>query len=872
MSFKLSVTALAVALTSVANAQQTPSSNGAAGQELEPLVVTGSLIKSADKVGFNQVQVITASDIQATGTTTVSEFLRTIAVNSASSWADDFAYGAAGGSGIALRGLSEKYTLVLVDGQRAAPYAEPSNGTDAFFDLNSLPLNAIERIEVVKTGAVSQYGSDAIAGVVNIITKKEIKGLEVGAAFGGAAAGTEHTEKLDLLGGFGDLKADRYNVTASASYFKQQGYTLADRANTSGQNYSGQSHGFITQGADYWQPTGAGNAGAAFAPCPSGGAATSSTILNGPGSGTACGVNTANGTSLHPDEKRINGKIRATFAVSDDLEAYADLWESHNTTMTAQGYNGIGNSVEAYNLQNFSISQVSNLVPAGNPYNPYRAATPLTYTFLGQPQVVTTTGNFYRVSAGLNGTLKAGAADWAWTAAVSQSESSVHNTESGLLSVAGITSILDNGVFDFANPGATPNGLASLYTSDRNSARFKIDTVDLSASTTSVARLPGGDVGVGVGVQYRREDQQESDYSQQASALAVPFFLQSIDGRRNVSAAYYQINVPILSSLSVTQSSRYDHYSDFGNAFSPRFGVRFQPIKSVTAYASYSRGFRAPTFAENAQADSSGIQQAVDPHSPVNSTTPQAYPVLLRGNPQLAPEHTRNYNLGAEFSPTAWTSVGIDWYRVTIDSVIGTGSLQALINTNNPAVVVRNANGTIAYVNFDFQNLNQLNTDGIEYTFRQGIPIPLGSLTLSGDAVYVAHFRQTSGGVTQDFAGNDGAINTPFGASFPHWKGNANLNWATESFSTTLTLLYTGAYQQTQEGPTQRTPSFSQLNLTGNYTGIDHVTISAAIKNLANRTPPYYPLWLYFPTHVAFDQSLYSDEGRYMEIGVKYRF
>jgi iron complex outermembrane receptor protein len=872
MSFKLSVTALAVALTSVANAQQTPSSNGAAGQELEPLVVTGSLIKSADKVGFNQVQVITASDIQATGTTTVSEFLRTIAVNSASSWADDFAYGAAGGSGIALRGLSEKYTLVLVDGQRAAPYAEPSNGTDAFFDLNALPLNAIERIEVVKTGAVSQYGSDAIAGVVNIITKKEIKGLEVGAAFGGAAAGTEHTEKLDLLGGFGDLKADRYNVTASASYFKQQGYTLADRANTSGQNYSAQSHGFITQGADYWQPTGAGNAGAAFSPCPSGGAATSSTILNGPGSGTACGANTANGTSLHPDEKRINGKIRATFAVSDDLEAYADLWESHNTTVTAQGYNGIGNSVEAYNLQNFSISQVSNVVPAGNPYNPYRAATPLTYTFLGQPQVVTTTGNFYRVSAGLNGTLKAGAADWAWTAAVSQSESSVHNTESGLLSVAGITNILDNGVFDFANPGATPNGLAGLYTSDRNSARFKIDTVDLSASTTSVARLPGGDVGVGVGVQYRREDQQESDYSQQASALAVPFFLQSIDGRRNVSAAYYQINVPILSSLSVTQSSRYDHYSDFGNAFSPRFGVRFQPIKSVTAYASYSRGFRAPTFAENAQADSSGIQQAVDPHSPVNSTTPQAYPVLLRGNPQLAPEHTRNYNLGAEFSPTAWTSVGIDWYRVTIDSVIGTGSLQALINTNNPAVVVRNANGTIAYVNFDFQNLNQLNTDGIEYTFRQGIPIPLGSLTLSGDAVYVAHFRQTSGGVTQDFAGNDGAINTPFGASFPHWKGNANLNWATESFSTTLTLLYTGAYQQTQEGPTQRTPSFSQLNLTGNYTGIDHVTISAAIKNLANRTPPYYPLWLYFPTHVAFDQSLYSDEGRYMEIGVKYRF
>jgi iron complex outermembrane recepter protein len=240
MSFRLSTTVLMAGFASVAIAQQGTAPAVPADQELQAIVVTGTLIRSADRVGFNQVQVITQEDIQATGTTTASEFLRTLAVNSASSWADDFAYGAAGGAGLALRGLSEKYTLVLVDGQRAAPYAEPSNGTDAFVDLNSLPLNAIERIEVVKTGAVSQYGSDATAGVVNIITKKDAHGLDVGAAYGTAGGGTEHTEKLDLLGGFGDLKSDRYNVTASASYFKQAGYTLADRADTRGQDYSNQ--------------------------------------------------------------------------------------------------------------------------------------------------------------------------------------------------------------------------------------------------------------------------------------------------------------------------------------------------------------------------------------------------------------------------------------------------------------------------------------------------------------------------------------------------------------------------------------------------------------------------------------------------------
>ena len=142
--------------------------------------MTGSLIRSSDKVGFNQVQVVTAKDIQDSGATTVSDFLRQTSANSANSWSEGQTSNfAAGGAGIALRGLSEKYTLVLVDGQRVAPFAFFSNSIDQFFDLNTLPLNVIDRIEIVKTGAVSQYGSDAIAGVVNIITKHDFQGLQL---------------------------------------------------------------------------------------------------------------------------------------------------------------------------------------------------------------------------------------------------------------------------------------------------------------------------------------------------------------------------------------------------------------------------------------------------------------------------------------------------------------------------------------------------------------------------------------------------------------------------------------------------------------------------------------------------------------------
>ncbi|WP_152825443.1 TonB-dependent receptor plug domain-containing protein, partial [Burkholderia cepacia] len=149
--------------------EATPAASGANGQgkvaQIKRFEVTGSLIRQADKTGFQQVQTITPKEIQASGAVTVTDFLRDAAANSANSWGEGQSGNfAAGAAGIALRGLSEKYTLVMVDGQRVAPYAFFSNSVDSFFDLNTIPLNDIERIEIVKTGAVSQYGSDAIGG------------------------------------------------------------------------------------------------------------------------------------------------------------------------------------------------------------------------------------------------------------------------------------------------------------------------------------------------------------------------------------------------------------------------------------------------------------------------------------------------------------------------------------------------------------------------------------------------------------------------------------------------------------------------------------------------------------------------------------
>ena len=826
------------------------------GKGLETVEVTGTLIRSSERSEYNQVQVIGADDLVKGGAVTLSEYLRALAVNSASSWGDNFAYGAWGGGGIALRGLSEKYTLVLVDGIRVAPYGWPSNGSDSFVDLNTIPVSLVERIEIVKTGAVSEYGSDAIGGVINIITRKRYHGLEADAAYGNATHGGEPTRRLSVIGGVGDLNQDHYNLTASASYFLQGGYTLADRANTRNQTYDGVFSG----AADFWSP-GGGNTGAALSPCPSGSVvAPASALLTGPGGGTACAVSTASGISLHPHEERGQAALNLTVRLSDDITGIAQLWDSRNVT---SGYQT--------NSTNAGYASYTGTVAASNIYNPYGVATPLTYTFLGQPLGLTVRSNFYRALAGLEGeTGTAGFGQWNWKATVTHSQSTVDNEATGLLSLAGLANVYANSVFDFAQPHQTPAGLTGVYQSDRNQAISKLDSFDASAATTELFRLPAGAVGAGVGAQFLRESQVATNYPLQAQSLVTPVYLQAIDGKRNVAALYYQVNIPLLSTLTLSQSSRYDHYSDFGSAFSPRFALSFKPLRGLNTYASYGRGFRAPTLAETSQAQSTGIQSATDPFSP----TPDkllGVPVLGGGNPGLRAEHTENYNVGAVWTPSRSTELGIDLYRVSIRDVIGTPNVQALINANDPSIVVRGSNGQISYVNITGENLNSLVTDGVELTARKSLPTAVGTFRIAADWAYVRHFTQTSYGNLVDFAGNDYAMDTPYGASFPRWKGNTSVGWAGGSVDAALTWNYTGPYLAILSNGA-RIPSFGRVNLAVDYSGVHNLTAYAKINNLFDHYPPFDPIFLNFPGQPPYDPSLYNNEGRYAEVGLRYKF
>lgn len=837
--------------------------------------MTGSLIKSADKVGYNQVQTITAKDIQRSGATTVADFLRDVSANSANSVGENTPGFAPGGAGIALRGLSEKYTLVLVDGQRVAPFGFAVNGTDSFFDIDAIPLNMVERIEIVKTGAVSQYGSDAIAGVVNIITKKDFQGLQLGGGFGGATSGGDETKKFDLTAGFGDLNADRFNVTMGASVYQQNGYTLAYRSDTSSQNDLDRPFGGLDGAADYIEPNGKGNGGAWKGPCPSGGfMAPGASTLNGPASGSTCVVNTADGYSGEPESLRLNAKLHATFQLTDTVQAFADIWESRDTTTLDQGYASIGDNTSAYDPSTGGVTQVDNTLSQNNIHNRSHQDVPINYTFLGQPISNQSTANFYRASTGVKGTFSTPTlGDWDWSAALGHSQSTVDSTLSGLLSTTGLANILGpQGQFNFANPNA--DGLNGLYTSASQLAISKLDTVDLTAATDDLFTLPAGNVGLGLGAQFMHESEFISPLNAVAAGEAIPPYvnIQDVDGERNVAAVYYQLDIPIVSHLSFSHSGRYDHYSDFGGAYSPRFALRWQPVPMLTAYASYDRGFRAPTLIETSQTNAYTFQDFVDPYNPVNPGQASAIPEKVAGNPNLQPERTKNYNLGFELSPNTNTEIGIDWYKIVISNVIGTADVQTQIDENDPNIVHRNPNGSIAYVDSTYENLSSMRTDGFELTFRKAQPTDYGTFTLAGDFAYVWHFDVDDGGNTTNCAGNDNCISQPFGASFPRWKGNLTLDWNYRKFDTALTYQYTGPFTSTQQPVVPGSvASYSQFNLVATYTGFKHWTVYAGINNLFDRTPPFDPLMQYW-YRIPYDPSLNDNEGRFAEVGATYRF
>ncbi|AXI04163.1 TonB-dependent receptor [Aquirhabdus parva] len=834
-------------------------------QPVEQVVVTGSNIRGVQKEGASAVQVITAKQIKASGKTNLPDILRSISANSGNSFNEQYTGSfSAGTAGVSLRGLGQKNTLILLDGKRLANYATAQDLQDTFVDINSLPLAAVERIEVLKDGASAVYGSDAVAGVVNIILKKNFQGVELGGSLGHSGGGTGQDERnYQFLAGKGDLNKDGYNIFFSLDGQIREELDATDVGYLRDSDFRSKAGGRLN-----WTPTNYYNND------PTQGFSKAVGPVQrvpwgeiSPGKkGDVWAYNPAQYDTLMPSINRYHALLRGTLQINDQLQAYSELLYSHSTaSFIFGGPLSIGSSLQAWDNANQRLTKIDTTLPVGNPANPNAVPTPVSTNLwsLGIRNKTDST-EFSREVIGLKGSFNT----WDWDLSALHSESRLQETVTNFGNRYAFQQLLANGGYDFTTINNPASAVNALSLSTLRPAVSKLNVIDATIAGP-LWTLPAGDIGFAAGYQFRNESLNSQTSTAVLSGTELRPAIDIIDGSRNVSALFAEFKVPVLSTLEANVAGRLDHYSDFGTAFSPKFSLRYQPTNWLLLRGTASRGFRAPSLPEITNSSAISYTSVKDPYDPITPNQVRSITGVYAANPKLDPERSKNYNLGIVLSPAVNTSIALDYYRISQTGIIGPDDLNYIVQ--NPALypgrVVRDPQGRILTISNQYQNQSARTTSGLDLDVRQVFPAgDLGKFTLRGGWSYLLNFKQPQ---VAGQSSVDGSGSNTFGA-LPKWRGTTELTWDYRDISSTLGWYYTGSYKiddnlREDDYPT-RVAGNSTFDLSVSYTGIKNTTLKLAAQNILNQKPSWDPSTPYY------DISLYDPRGRFITLGASYKF
>jgi len=847
---------------------------------IDKIEITGSNIKRAEAATAENVQVITAEQIKRSGQPTVADYLRTVSANFASyneTATDSFAPGS---SGVALRGLSQKNTLVLLNGRRIAVFGFQQNLEDTFVDLNVIPAIAVDRIEILKSGANAIYGSDATAGVVNIILKQNSTERILDAGVSTTTDGGGGTRDAAFSAGFGDLALDRYNVVTTGSVFKRDELLASQRSYTAGQDYRNQPDGYLVwpQSANYFSDANPNQPLAAFPSCGKNGLPgqvvnLASFYPSTNQTGTTCSYNPASQTSLIPGTERANLTTNGIFRLSSNWTAYADVFYSYVKTTVHETPMSLGATSLAYNPNTGGVNVIPNTLPIGNPSNPNpNATTDINYVFQSVGGLdYAIWSNTYRVSGGIKGTW----ADWDWSADYGHSENHVTQTYYNGINVSALDNAITTGSYNFLYPTASQS--AALRQDFAYAGISKLDTLGAKGSG-EVFSLPAGKVSVAVGTEFRHESINNQPDANLQNGEILGFGTQTVIGGRSVYSGFGEVTLPILKSLELDLAGREEHYSDVGGNFSPQASLRWQPASFFTLRAVGSKGFRAPSLAEISNASSVSFTQVADPFDPLQRPT-ESIAEVIKANTHLRPETSKNFDLGMVFSPTADVNLSIDYYRITVDHVIATETAPNNIIDDPaayPGQIFRTPAGLLNYVVVPYENLYKIFTSGYDIELDTTFHLPHGAkINLGSSATYVTALKFFDGTQWNDTTGtNEWLWLSPIGGGgpVPPLRGSVYGGWENPDWVTQATVRYTSGYQNYCyvagycDVTASYTSAFTTLDLYAEYRGIKNWRFSAALNNVFNSTPP----WDYLSQ--PFDITLYDARGRAIELRAQYKF
>jgi len=832
-----------------------------AQEELARVVVTGSNIRTAQKEGASAVQVFSAKDLAATGKTNLADVLRTISANSGNSYNEQFTGSfSAGTAGLSLRGLGQKNTLILVNGKRVSSYATAQNLQETFVDLNSLPMAAVQRIEVLKDGASSVYGSDAVAGVVNIILYKEFTGTEVSAQVGTSTEGTGQVERsASLQTGFGSLDEKGWSIVFSLDALKRDKLQQSDVSWMRDSDFRGNANGTLG-----WVPTNyLGTDPTKFLGGVQGPLQVKPYGDITPGKkGNVLAYNPAEFRTLIPGVERVHTSLRGTLKLNEDTEAYADLLYGYSwAEQTFSAPLTVGSGLRAWNNGKQALDTINVVLPVGHPNNPGTTPLPFTATLfdLG-PRMKQDKVDFYRALTGVKGVWQG----WDHDFSIGRSGSKLKETVQNFVNRYEFEKVLADGSYNFADQSKNSEAVRNrLRLSTLRPAESTLTTVDFNASK-EIAQLPAGPLGFAFGGQWRQEEMDSQTSTAVLSGTELRPAINIINGKRDVTALFSEFNIPVVKDLSVNLAGRADRYSDFGSAFSPKASVRYQAAPWLLLRGTASRGFRAPSLPEITNSTSVSYGNVIDPRDPITPTQARGITNITVANSGLSPERSKNLNLGFVLSPTSTSSIGVDYYRIRTQGVIGTESADSIIANEaaHPEKIVRDAQGRITTLYRQYANQGDRLASGFDLDLRQRFPrTPYGSFTLNAQLSYVLKFEQP---LSVGAPLTNGAGNNWFG-SIPKWRGVTAAGWENGPYSGTLTWNYVDGYDQTTR-PGERVKPVATFDVNLGYKLSAATTLNLIVLNVGDKRPSWDSSFAFF------DYTQADPRGRFASVKWTHKF
>lgn len=867
----------------------------AKGMAVEEVTVTGTHIRGSAAVGSPLI-VITSEELEKSGYGRVQDYMATLPQNFDGSTSEGFGsanvdFGAANftrGKGLDLRGLGASSTLILINGRR-----QPAGGLEAsFVDVSSIPVSAIERIEILTDGASALYGSDAIGGVVNYVLRKDYEGLE----FNARVASTDDFADEVQLAALGGHSWQTANLLFGYQYSRRDFLMAADR------HYASMNQDYRSLGGSDFRtingdPGTIRRSGQPTYAIPRGQNGTNLTV----GQLLAGQVNyndQVTGYSAQPEQEQHDALLRFSWRPMSGTELYAQARYGRRD-------------------MEFRRAGVSAIVavPATNPFyvNPYGSGSvQVAYDFskIVGPQNELAQVDTYALSLGADVSMPHG---WALKLATDYGRE-----KSGLLQLNAIDSTRRTACLSgAATPAQCPGTPLNVF-GDGTSAVNDPATIDFIRNTVYIEgisevksasvivdgglfSLPAGWVKLAIGADYRDESLDSGGYRFiPGTSTKIPRNPAVGDLARHVSAAFAEVVVPIFGDhaaggphLELSLAGRYEDYSDFGSTFDPKIGINFAPMENFQLRASWGTSFRAPRFNERSQTANPGRSNAFlveDPRSPSG----ESLALFMTGtDPDIDPETAKIWSAGFDFEPSALAGLrtSATYFRIDYKDKIAVGGDfgdTLLLESDWAAIITRDpspaqvqaicdrpdfvdvgfgecpfSEAPSAIIDARLRNLSQLNVRGLDLDVSYRKDALAGQLSFGIAGTYLLEYeRAASAGAAPvsvvDTVGYPAALRL---------RGSAG--WSREGWSASTRVNYVGAYDNRAGNSEVGAWTTVDLSLSYHFTNagwLDDTALQLAATNAFDRKPPFVNVML------GFDPANARETGRSVSLSATKRW